>query len=272
MVSEVYSLALKDTLNAMVHACPDIKNALIFSEDGEITAADDGTPEDIAVHTVDALDEMLGKAEPVGSVDRIAFAGTDGRLNVSHFDNFYLVTVASAQTNADQPSDLTRVLVPTVLKVLKRINLLPVKDSLEELEVERKEPSENDAEEVADESSEEARTEEKEKQSAHEQESKPIPEAQVNQFIVESLGGMFVSPDTVRVDNDLLLKWKEMYENKEIKEVEITTFGGKSSRRKVKPIKEAKFEGKGMIQMHEKAQSLLEIKKGELVRVKPVIE
>ena len=271
MVSEVYSLALKDTLNEMVHACPDIRNALIFSEDGEITVTDDGTPEDIAVHTADALDEVLDKAELVGSIDNIAFAGADGWLNVSHFDNFYLVTVASAQANVDPAGGLTRVLVPTVLKVLKRINLLPVKDGLEELEVEREEPSKNDAEEVANESFEEARTEE-EKESAQEQESKPIPEAQVNQFIVESLGGMFVSPDTVRVDNDLLLKWKEMYEDREIREVEIATFGGKSSRRKVKPIKEAKFEGKGMIQMHEKAQSLLEVKKGELVQVKPVIE
>lgn len=272
MVNEVYSLALKDTLNEMVHACPDIRNALIFSEDGEIIATDDGTPEDIAVHTVDALDEMLDKAESVGSLDNIAFAGADGWLNVSHFDNFYLVTVTSAQANADEPSGLTQVLVPTVLKVLKRINLLPAKDSLEQLEVEREEPSENDAEESADESFEETETEEETKESAQEQESKPIPEAQMNQFIVENLGGMFVPADTVRVDNDLLLKWKEMYGDKEIREVEIVTFGGKSSRYKVKPIKEAKFEAKGMIQMHEKAQSLLEIKKGELVRVKPVFE
>lgn len=50
-------------------------------------------------------------------------------------------------------------------------------------------------------------------------------EPHVNQFIVENLGGMFISSDTVRIDNDLLLKWKEMYDDREIVEVKITTFG-----------------------------------------------
>jgi hypothetical protein len=63
-----------------------------------------------------------------------------------------------------------------------------------------------------------------------------------------------------------------MYDDREIEEVEIATFGGKSARCKVRPIKDAKFESKGLVQIHEKVQFTLEIKKGELVRVKPVIE
>jgi hypothetical protein len=63
-----------------------------------------------------------------------------------------------------------------------------------------------------------------------------------------------------------------MYDDREVEEVEIATFGGKSVRCKVKPIKDAKSEGKGLVQIHEKMQSALEVRKGELVRVKPVIE
>jgi hypothetical protein len=57
-----------------------------------------------------------------------------------------------------------------------------------------------------------------------------------------------------------------------IREAEIQTFSGKSIRCKLKPIKDAKREGKGIVQMPEKIQTSLEIKKGELVRLKPVVE
>ena len=63
-----------------------------------------------------------------------------------------------------------------------------------------------------------------------------------------------------------------MYEDRKIEEVEIETYGGKSTRCKLNPIKDAKYEGKGVIQTPEKIQTILEIRKGELVRVKPVIE
>ena len=41
---------------------------------------------------------------------------------------------------------------------------------------------------------------------------------------------------------------------------------------KFKPLKDQKLEGKGIIQMPEKAQLTLQTKKGALVMVKPVIE
>lgn len=63
-----------------------------------------------------------------------------------------------------------------------------------------------------------------------------------------------------------------MYEDKKIEEASIETFGGKKLRCKLKPIKDSKYEGKGAIQIPEKIQQTLEIRKGELVRVKPVIE
>jgi hypothetical protein len=99
-----------------------------------------------------------------------------------------------------------------------------------------------------------------------------LPEPPVSQLIVENLGGLLVPSDTVRIDNAVLTQWNELYNEREIGEVEIETFDGKSTRCKVKPIKDAKYEGKGIIQMPEKVQLTLEIKKGELVRVKPVIE
>jgi hypothetical protein len=89
---------------------------------------------------------------------------------------------------------------------------------------------------------------------------------------VENLGGLLVPSDTVRIDSEILSQWEKLYEDKKIEEVEIETFDGKTTRCKVKPIKDSKYEGKGVIQMPEKVQLSLEIKKGELVRAKPIIQ
>jgi predicted regulator of Ras-like GTPase activity (Roadblock/LC7/MglB family) len=273
LANEAYTLALKDTLDGMTHSFPCIKNALIFDEKGNIIAVDDKTPEDAAVRTVDALDEMLNKADLLDNLENAVFEGAKGWLNVSRFDDLFLVTVTSTKTNLDQANAFANALVPTVLKVLRRVNLTPVKESLEELEAEHEQPLAHDSKEQPDEHDEETSIEEHPDEHAEGAASKPVlPEPQVNQFIVENLGGLFASSETVRIDNELLSKWKEMYDNREVEEVEIATFGGKSVRCKVKPIKDTKFEGKGLVQIHEKVQSTLDITKGELVRVKPVIE
>jgi hypothetical protein len=76
----------------------------------------------------------------------------------------------------------------------------------------------------------------------------------------------------VRVDNSVIEQWKELYEGKSIEEADVETFTGKSLRCKVKPIKDGKLEGQGKIQIPNKLQLVLDVKKGELVRVKPAIE
>jgi hypothetical protein len=84
--------------------------------------------------------------------------------------------------------------------------------------------------------------------------------------------GLLSPSDTVRIDNSVIEKWNELYEDKTIEEADIETFSGKSVRCKVKPIKNAKLEGQGKVQIPGKMQLVLDIKKGELVRVKPVVE
>ena len=273
LANEAYTLALKDTLDGMTHTFPNIKNALFFNESGDIIAMDDKTSEESAVHTVDALDEILDRTDILGSLENVALEGTEGWLNVSRFDDLFLVTTVPSKADLERATAFADVLVPTVLKVLRRVHLAPVKENLEELEVEHEEPPTQRTEEKKTEFLEQTRIEKRSEESAPETTSKPVMrEPQVNQFIVENLGGMFSSSDTVRIDNDLLLKWKEMYDDREIEEVKIATFGGKSVRCKVKPVKDAKLEGKGSVQIHEKTQSALQIKKGELVRVTPIIE
>jgi len=76
----------------------------------------------------------------------------------------------------------------------------------------------------------------------------------------------------VRIDNQAILQWKELYGDKEITEVDVETLNGQTTRCKFKPIKDSKLEGKGIIQVPQKIQLTLQTSQGELVMVKPVVD
>jgi hypothetical protein len=90
--------------------------------------------------------------------------------------------------------------------------------------------------------------------------------------MIETLGGLRARSDTVRIENALIVQWRDLFGNRRIREVDVETLGGQTTRCKFKPIKDSKHEGKGIIQMPLKTQLILQASKGELVMVKPVIE
>ena len=92
-----------------------------------------------------------------------------------------------------------------------------------------------------------------------------------DQFMVEHLKGFFAPSDIVRLDNGTISRWQKLSGDKRIREVEIEAFNGEVIRSKLEPQKNAEYEGKGVIQMPEKLQRALGTKKGELVKVKPVV-
>ncbi len=262
MDNEIYSFALKNTLNEIRNACPDIANSFMFKEDGEIIAGDENTPEKTMVHVVNAFDGIFEKAESIGGVEGITLEGSNGRVNVSHLNDLYLVTVTSRKADMNYVNTVTRVLIPTVLKLLEKIHPTSLKSNSPTPKIGPEFPIVKKSEEPAEEPAEKTIIEE----------HKEVVEPPVNQLIVENLGGLLVPSDTVRIDSEILLQWEELYDGKKIEEVEIGTFNGKKTQCKVKPIKGSKYEGKGIVQMPEKMQLDLEIKKGELVRVKPIVE
>jgi len=267
MDNELYSFALKSTLDEIRNLCPDIRNAFMFREDGEITAADENTPRKTIVKIVDSFDGLMEKAETMGGIDLITVEGSKGGVNVSRMNNHYLVMVTSQNADKNYLNTITHTLVKTVLKLLEKINPAPLNNNPSEprneheiLTVKKDEKPTERAEKLAEDS---------------EQPIKPEtvrPEPTANQFMVENIGGLLVAADTVRIDNETLLQWQELYEDRKIEEVEIETFEGKSTRCKIKPVKDSKQEGKGVVQIPQKIQRTLEIRKGELVKVKPVVD
>jgi hypothetical protein len=276
MDDEVYSFALKNALDEIRNVCPDITNAFMFRENGEIIVGDENMSEKTMAHVVDAFDGLLEKADSIGGVECVTLEGNNGRVNVSFMNDVYLVTVTSRKADMKYVNTIIRVLIPMILRLLEKINPTPLKSvspftetklkhrisAVEEFE--RPEPIPEPVEEIAD---------EKPKKTVEpEIDQSFLPEPPVNQLIVENLGGLLVPSDTVRIDSEVLSQWEGTYEGKKIEEVEIGTFDGKTTRCKVKPIKDSKYEGKGIIQLPEKVQLALEIKKGELVRAKPIVE
>jgi len=100
--------------------------------------------------------------------------------------------------------------------------------------------------------------------------------SQNSQFMVENLNGiskLVRNPDFIRVENAVMSRWKELFADKEIKHVIIEeTVAGKRISCKVQTIKKSDLEGKGVVQMPEKMQQALRVKKGALVLVKPVVD
>jgi hypothetical protein len=234
----------------------------MFSEDGEITASDENTPEKSMVRIIDALDGLLEKAETMGGIDLVTIEDSKGGASLSHLGDQYLVMVTTEK--ADQSVNImTRAIVTTVLKLLEKISPAPLQTNPSETMTNPEESVEQPAEKP------EIREREPVEKTVKPETAQLQPLA--NQFIVENPQGMLVTTDTVRVDRETLLQWEE-HENWKIEEVEVETFGGQSTRCKIRPIKDPKLEGKGVILVPQKIQRLLDIKKGELVKVKPLVE
>ncbi|MDH5482392.1 MAG: hypothetical protein OEY22_05895 [Candidatus Bathyarchaeota archaeon] len=269
MSNEVYSFALKSALDEIRNVCPDVTSTFMFREDGEIVAGDESTPEKTMVRVVNAFDSILEKAEAIGGVEGITLEGSNGRVDVSYVKDLYLVTVTSKKADMNFVNTVTRVLIPTVLKLLDNIHPTSLKSNPPSPKIEPEIPAVEESEETVEEDAIE------EPKEIIDPETKPelaLPEPPVNQLIVENLGGLLVPSDTVRIDTEILSQWDSLYDDKKIEEVIIETFDGKSARSKVKPIKGSKYEGKGIIRMPEKIQIDLGVRKGELVRVKPIVE
>lgn len=273
MDNEFLSFALKNTLDEMQKVCPDIKTAFAIDGNRELIARGEKTPENSLARAIELLRDVLEKAEALGGADDLTIKGMDGRVNVSRMDEIYIVTVASKNADLKYVDTVVHVLFPTVLGVLKKLGPAPIIRNPPELESEPEISAVHEAEQSIEPTVEETKAEMPEEEPENKEEAENnLPEPQVNQFIVEDIKGLLTPSDTVRIDNSVIEQWKELYEGRSLEEADLETFAGKSLRCKVKPIKDRRLEGQGKIQIPIKLQDVLDIKKGELVRVKPAIE
>ena len=270
MNEEVYAIALKSALTEIQNACEGIKWSFIFTKDGTIISGNDDKaigPE--ITKAASSFQSLTEKAGAVGGLDQLLINGDKGKVHVSSIADIYLVSGTSKKADITYMRSITSVVFPTIMRVLENISgsigevgPTPLKPLLSK-------PLEEEAAEVEEEEEElDEPTEEIEKAKP----VKPLPSVPSQQLIVDKLGGLLVRGDTVQVDSEVLKRWSALLGVKEVSKVEIEAFGGKMAQCKVKTINDRKLEGRGFIRIPDKTCQMLEIKRGELVRVKPIVQ
>lgn len=259
MNEEVYAIALKSAITEIQNVCEGIEWSFIYTKDGTIISGnDDKTIGPEITKAASSFQSLTEKAGAVGGLDQLLINGNKGKVHVSSIDDMYLVSGTSKQADIDYIRSITSVVFPTIKQVMESIsssigNVVPT--PLKPL------PSKPIKEEEKS-----AEPEEVEKT----KKAKGSPSVPSQQLIVEKLGGLLVRADTVQVDSEVLKRWSALLSAKKVNEVEIEAFGGKMAQCKVKTINDRKLEGRGFIRIPDKTCRMLEIKKGELVRVKPI--
>jgi len=299
MSNQVYALALDNTLREIKNVCPDVTSIFVFEENSKTIAKDDDTPQETINKTVEAFQAIKSKAETSGGLEAVTIQGSEGRVNIASINNFYLATVTSRETDEKFVNSLTRILIPTVVKLVDQIQPAIIRNDeptmaaeLELVEESIQEPMQEPVEYAyQEETVEDSEQPEEEMQaveetvaeelieSVHEAQDENVeenglvlPEPPVTQVIVESLGRLQFKSDTVRIDNSIIGQWKDLYGDRIIEEVELDALNGKTIRCKFSPVKDSKYQGKGVIQIPDKIQVAMETSRGKLVMVKPVVE
>jgi hypothetical protein len=298
MSNEVYAFALESALDEIQNVCPDVTSNFVF-KDGKIIAKNKDTTEENATQTINAFDAITERANALGDVDNLAIQSAKGKVTIAAINDFYVTTVSSKEADEKYVNTLTRILLPIVIKLSKKIQpASPEKETITLDQPKTEDNTDEAAEETVEETSEIDEAEDQSDQTYYEEEkeeSAPVesetyeepeqaepeakyddepllPEPPVTQLIVENLGGLLIPSDTVRIDKEIITHWNELYSDSKIKEVEVEALNGKTTRCKFKQIKKSRDAGKGIVKMPEKIQLTLETQQGELVTVKPVIE
>ena len=308
-MTEAYSNPLQTIIDEFKNISPEITNTFIFKNDGQTIASSEANTEEQSKRLITNFNNLIQPAEAIGGIENLTIQATNSKLNIIAMDTLYLATVSLRAANPKIVKSLTQVVVPIVVRLVDQIVLNPSENQLPEAVVLEEKSTEESVLPFEDEPTvptvvrlvdqivlnpsenqlpeavvlEEKSTEESVLPIQYEPINESVVETQqlfeqlfpktpINQFMVEKIGGVLVPTDTVRIDGELITKWSELYDGKQITMVDIEALDGKKTTCKFKAIKKGKGNVKGIIQIPEKILRTLQTEKGKLVLVKPVIE
>lgn len=237
MNRDPYAIALNNALTEIKKAYPDIKNSFLFTKNGTIITGDQETDEETMNNILESFQTMKEKAKVIGNLKSFHITGKNGKLTLSTINDMYLVLATSKNADKMHIHSITHVIIPTILKTLETF----VPTHLQSLPTKK--------------------------------------------LVVDTLTGFFAG-DSVQIDTEILMDWTKNNDPRArlndaltgeqdmqeiIDHVRIETFGGNSTLCKVKEINDQNLKGKNMIRIPEKLCNTLEIKKGDLVKVKPLL-
>lgn len=251
--------SLQTVIDEIKNLAPDITATFVFKKTGEILANSENTTPEQSQALIASLNSI--NAQSIGGLKSITIQDVNSQLNITAVKDNYLATASSRLANQKIVASLTQVVVPTVMRLAlgdactTKTEIPQTAECLENsvLPVVDKEPKIKPMSEY----------------------SAPInpflPAASPMQVMVEKIGGLLVAADAVRIDGQIIAKWKSLFGDKQFTHVEVETLEGKSVTCKFKLQKEGKSNVKGVIQIPEKILQALQCDKGKLVIVKPVV-
>ena len=263
MNREPYAIALDTALTEIQKAYPGIHHSFLFTNTGSIVSKDPETDEETVDNVLESFEELKEKAEAIGGLKNFSATTEKGKLIISSLDDMYLVLATSEEADENQIYSIKDVILPIILKAVEQISSTHLQnDSETEQEEEKIEETEEDTEEETEEPEE---TEE-------EPEEEASPE---KELVVDVLTGFFAG-DSVQVDAETLMEWTTESSGKgrtkvPIDHVRVETFAGNSTLCKVKEISDGRMKRKSKVRIPEKICNTLELRKGDKVKVKPLL-
>src|SRR4030042_6052236 len=115
------NLALTKALTEIKNVSPEISKAFLFQRNKRILATDGCTDKEETNVTIEAFKSLDEKANTISGIESVTFQGTKGRLDITQVKEYYLTTVTSKETDEKTVNNLTRVLAPTILKLVQEI-------------------------------------------------------------------------------------------------------------------------------------------------------
>jgi len=298
MNEETYNIAFRNALIEIKNAYSDLNWSFLLTNNGTVITSEENTVDPNMAKAATSFQSLAEKASAVGGLDNMLINGEKSKVYVSCINDMYLVAGLAKDADLVYFRTITGAVLPTILKVLdsvvaaspstptpiKPTPLIPyspqkpatTKPIPSELRIDEEE--EEEVEGVAEEGEfvepRETEEEPETRESAKPQRMEarmPLEEIPSQQLIVDRFSGLMVKSDTVQLDEDVLKRWSALLNGQGINEVEIETFSGKTARCKTKVISDSKLEGRGLIRIPEKTCQSLDVRRGELVRVKPVV-
>ncbi len=266
-MTQTYSNPLQIIIDEFKNISPEIKKTFIFKTNGEIVACDETTTQDQSKKLAVAFLNLSSEAEVIGGIENLAIQGADSQLNITSMNDRYLTTVSSRSADVKIVNSLTRVIIPTIMTLIDEVPSERLENELPQTAELETEPVEDVVLTPQDPISTDLSTDVPVTFGS----DPPLPQPPVTQFMVEKIGGLLVSSDTVRVDSGVIEKWSDLFGDTQITQIHIETLEGKTTICKFRAVKEADINAKGIIQIPEKILQSLQTSKGKLVIVKPVI-
>ena len=304
MNDEIYNAALRNALSGIKDAMIDLNWSFILTSDGTVITSDENTIDPAITKAASSFQTLAEKATAIGGMDNMLIAGDKCNIYVSSLNDMYLVAGLTKTAYLVYFRTITSAVLPTILKVLDSVtsslsqtstptpfkptthipfsqSKIPestlIKSTIPEITRDEEDALEEEKEAAPLEETNEEFEEAQELQvpsssSTQRADTAKLPEELPSQkLIVDRFSGLMVKADTIQLDVEILRRWSEELDVESIDEVDIETFSGKTVRCKTKTINDPKLEGRGLIRIPEKTCQSLDVRRGELVRVRPVL-